>query len=104
MEVALRSTSVQRTPRWPRSRARVRPTGPAPTMRTSVTAEGMLQVIIAAPEGRQLRGVARWELSRHQRGDAILCTLRQGGHALGLQVAGGHGGLQLRRNVSHDRS
>src|SRR5215212_9132937 len=30
------STSVQRTPRWPRSTASVSPTGPAPTMRTSV--------------------------------------------------------------------
>src|SRR6266702_2344520 len=31
------STSVQRTPRRPRSSASVRPTGPAPTMRTSVS-------------------------------------------------------------------
>src|SRR5688572_20710865 len=34
---SLRSTSVQRTPFWPRSTARTSPTGPAPTMRTSVS-------------------------------------------------------------------
>src|SRR5687768_1416947 len=34
---ALRSISVQRTPFWPRSMASVSPTGPAPTMRTSVS-------------------------------------------------------------------
>src|SRR5436309_775659 len=34
------STSMQRTPRRPRSIARVRPTGPAPTTSTSVTMSG----------------------------------------------------------------
>src|SRR5439155_16603794 len=36
IESALRSTSRQRTPRRPRLSASVRPTGPAPTIRTSV--------------------------------------------------------------------
>ena len=37
---SLRSISVQRTPRRPRSSARVSPTGPAPTIRTWVSMRG----------------------------------------------------------------
>src|SRR5688572_5407784 len=44
LALALRSISVQRTPRRPRSRASVSPTGPAPTISTWVsTATGRLR-------------------------------------------------------------
>src|SRR2546425_6503083 len=43
---SLRSISVQRTPFWPRSMASVSPTGPAPTIKTSVSAP--MPVIIYA--------------------------------------------------------
>src|SRR5688500_15002395 len=39
---SLRSTSVQRTPFCPRSIARTSPTGPAPTMRTSVSSKRLI--------------------------------------------------------------
>src|SRR4051812_41755893 len=74
--VWLRSTSVHRTPRRPRSSARVRPTGPAPTMSTSVESTDIPIIDYGQPDAPAVR--PERQVEARVRGDFVGSGLVEG--------------------------